>query len=202
MNANPKSRDLPPDVATPETPQMLLTTLAGLFHRGVERLADVHKSTLDILNQQAIDMNETYRRAFRAMPAMPATMFLDMGEQAFGKLVDAQKNIVDVMVRQSAHAVELTKERTGSASKAAASVKEMFNESAERTIAVQKIVLDLAAEQNKVVTDAVKRQSGFAGTPIATAADTFQKGVGTLIETQKEILDVAARPLKPATAKA
>lgn len=200
MNANPKStKDLPPE--GPGT-EMFPAAFATLVHRGVERFADLHKSTLDILNQQTLEFDRLYREAFKGFAAWPGMMFLDLAEQAMGRMVEAQKNIIDIAVRQSAQVAELAKERADNASKAAEAMKELVGQSTERAVAVHKIVLDFAAEQNKVVAETVKRQAGVAGTPIARAAEAFERGVDTMIETEKEILDAAAKPLKAGTAKA
>jgi len=198
MNASPKSTKEEPVGGKPE---MSLTTFAGFLHRGVERTVDLHKAALDAFAQHTTDASELFRNSFRQMPFAPAMAMLDVTEEVMGRMFEAEKNIMDLMVKQSAHVVELTKERTSSVSKAAGVARDLFRETAERGIAVQKIVLDLAAEGNKVVTQTVKRQTGVAGTPMATAAENIEKGVSSVIDTQKEILEVAAKPLK-ASAKA
>jgi hypothetical protein len=201
MNASPKSTKEDPAAGKAEAPEMFLTTFAGMFHRGVERTAGLHKAMLDTFVQQTTDVNHAFRDTLRNLPMAPAMAMLDVGEEMMGRLVEADKNITDVLVKQSAHMVDLSKERTNSVSRAAVVARDLFRETAESGIAVQKIVLDLAAEGNKAVTQTVKSQNGVAGTPLFTAADNFGKGVGTVIETQKEILEVAAKPLK-ASAKA
>jgi hypothetical protein len=200
MNASPKSTKEDP-AETFETPAMFLTTFAGMYHRGVERTVCIQKTMLDVLAQHNTDVNAFYRQAFRNLPVAPFMPFLDMTEEVLGRVIEAEKNVLDLMVKQSARVAELAKERTSSVSKAAGIARDLFRETAERGIAVQKIVLDLAAEGNKVVTQTVKRQTGVAGTPVATAAENIEKGVNTVIDTQKEILEVAAKPLK-ASAKA
>jgi len=200
MNANPKStKDVPADAHAAE---IFPSAFATMVHKGVERLADLQKTTLDLLNQQTIDFDNFYRQAFRGMPMLPGMMFMDLAEQAMGRMVEAEKNIIDIAVKQSAQAVELAKHRTDMASKTADAMKDLFAQSTERAVAVHRIVLDLAAEQNKMVAETVKRQAGVAGTPVARAAETIERGVDTMIETQKEILEAAAKPLKAGAAKA
>ena len=200
MNANPKStRDVAGEVPGTE---MFPSAFATMVHKGVERLADLQKATLDVLNQQTLELDSFYRQAFRGMPTLPGMMFMDLAEQAMGRMVEAEKNIIDIAVKQSAQAMELAKQRTDTASKTAEAMKELFAQSTERAVAVHRIVLDLAAEQNKMVAETVKRQAGVAGTPVARAAETIERGVDTMIETQKEILEAAAKPLKAGTAKA
>lgn len=198
MNANPKSTKDDPVVLTgkPETPEMFFDTFAGMFHKGLERLVGLQKTTLDVINAQTFEMNQLYRRNFRNVPEFPGMMLVDVTEEALGKLIEAEKQMLDVMVKQSAHVVELTKERADTVSKATGMANELFRETTDRGVAVQKIVLDLAADESKVLTQAVKRQSGVAGTPVATAADNIEKGVRSVVDTQKEILDAAAKPLK------
>jgi hypothetical protein len=54
-------------------------------------------------------------KSFESVLAAPAKALLDLGNQAVEGCISAQKDILDLMVQQSAQAVEATKEASGSA---------------------------------------------------------------------------------------
>lgn len=175
-----------------DNPEMMFPiAVATLFHKGVEMLADLQKSTLDMCVQQATETISTFKQVFPAIPA-PGLFFMDVAGQGIGRLVEMQKGMVDLMVRQSSAGVDGLKQRSTSASKAAGGVTSLIRDAANFSVASQKIALDFAAQQNKAVTDAVKRQAGMTGTP-AAAADSIQRGMNAVIETQKELLDIAMK---------
>jgi len=119
--------------------------------------------------------------------------YVDVAGQGLGRLIEMQKGMVDLMVRQSAAGVDGLKQRSSSASKAAGGVTNLIRDAANFTVASQKIALDFAAQQNRAVTDAVKHQAGMGGTPASAAADSIQRGMSAVIETQKELLDIAVK---------
>ena|ERR1051326_546055 len=204
MNNNPKStKDAAPEspahdtAPAPEVPPY--TAVAMLFQKGVERLAEMQKHTLDMVAIQTTDAIAMYKKAVPAAAPMPATFMMDLVDQGMERIIQSQKNMIDLAVQQSARSVEMSKERRESASKITSGMADMVTEAADRTVAAQKIMLDYAAEQNKAFTTAFKRQAGLTGsTPAAMAMDTFQRNVDMAIHTQKELLDAAAKPLKNA----
>jgi len=209
MTNDPKStKDAPPDspprdtAPAPETAPY--TAFATLFYKGVERLAEMQKISLDMVANQTVDAIGGWKKTF-AMPASaPGGYLWDLAEQGVGKMAQAQKGMIDLAVQQSARAVEMSKERRDSASKWTTGAADMVSETAERTVAAHKIWMDFAAEQNKVVAAAVKKQAGFAGAapaPVVAAVDAIQSNVDMAIQTQKEMMDAATKPLKAAAAK-
>ncbi len=193
MNANPKPTKNVPEwpaekAGTSETNTTIFTTL---LLRGVERFADLQKVTLDVLSRQTKDISSTVREVLRATPAAPGTVFLELTEQAVEEWMDTQKNVVDLMVHQSAHALECANEGTGLAAQSAAVLTELVQQSAERAIKAQKITLDFAAMQQAAISEAVKRQSGVDETPFAAATYSMQRGLDALIAKQKEFLGEA-----------
>ena len=207
MTSNPKStKDAPPDSTArdaPPSPETApFTTFAAIFHKGVERLAEIQKQTLDVVSNQTTEMIGALKQSFPAPSSMPGTSLLDVVDQGFERMAQTQKGMLDLMVQQSAHALEMTKERRDSTSRWTTGVTDLLSEAADRTVAAQKILLDFAAEQNKVVASALKGQASAVGsTPAAAAVDTLQRNVDVAIQTQRELMDAATKPLKAAAGK-
>jgi hypothetical protein len=208
MINNPKStKDVPADSPARDIPPASATApfvaFATLFHKGVERFAEMQKNTLDIVANQTTDAIGAWKQAFAVPPSAPGAFLFDLFDQGMEKLAQTQKGMIDLAVQQSAHAIEATKERRDSASKWTTGMADIVSEATERTVAAHKIMLDFAAEQNKVVAAAVKRQAGLAGAPpVAAAVDTLQRNLDMAIQTQKELVEAAAKPLKAAAAHA
>jgi hypothetical protein len=179
-----------------EKPDNESTNFATLLHRGIERFAGLQKAALDAVGLQTTDVSATLRTSLKPFPALAGTMVLDLTEQTVDGWIDAQKDILDLLVEQSAHALEATQEPYGSQSIAVLS--QLVGKSAERTVAAQKTMLDFAAKQHKAASEMIQRQAGVAGTPMATVAGSVERGVATLIDIQKEFLDTAAKWTKTA----
>jgi hypothetical protein len=207
MINDPKStKDAPPEAPTRNIPPASETapfaTFATLFHKGIERLAEVQKNTLDIIALQTTEAIGAWKHAAAVPPSAPGMLVLDLANQGIEKVAQAQKGMIDLVVKQSAKAVDMGKQRRDSASKLTTGVADLVSETAESTVAAHKIMLDFAAEQNKVVAAALKRQAGIAGSNPATAAvETMQRNMDVAIETQKELMDAATKPLKAAAPK-
>jgi hypothetical protein len=202
MNADVKStgktlREAPAEKT--EKPDVAIADFATLLHRGIERLVGLQKATLDVVSHQTTDVSSTLKNSLEPLTPPAGTMLLDVTEQAVDGWVDAQKHILDLIVEQSAQAVEAAKESGISASNSMALLGELMQQSTERAVAAQKTILDFAAKQNKAASELIQKQTGLAGTPAAALADAFERGVTMLIDTQKEFLETAAKLAKTAT---
>jgi hypothetical protein len=208
MNNNPKStKEAPPETTareTPPTPETApYTAFATLFHKGVERLAEMQKQSLDLIAYQTADTIGVYKQRVPAASSGLGASLLDVIDQGIDRMAQSQKAMIDLVVQQSAHAIDMSKERRDVTSRWTSEVTEMFGEAAERAVAAQKICLNFAAEQNKTVTGVVKRQAAAMGSTRAVAAvDTFQHNVDMATQTQQEMMDAATKPLKAAAASA
>jgi hypothetical protein len=204
MTSNPKStNEAAPESAPRENPPAAdtnpYTAFAALVHKGVERLAEMQKVSLDMATRHTSEAIGTCRQSFKVPADTPGIFLMDLADQGIQKMAQAQKGMIDLVVQQSAHNLEMAKERRDLASKWTNGVSGMVSATADRVIAAQEIALDFAAEQNKVVANAVKGQAGFAGSaPAAAAVDTIQRNVDVVIQTQKEMVQSAAKPLKSA----
>jgi hypothetical protein len=191
MDRNPKPDS---DVSQPagekaETPETPLNNFPALLARGVERLADLQKQTLEVLSSQNKDISSTLRETLRATPAAPGTTVLELTGEAVNDWVSALKNILDLTVQQSAQALDYVRQGTGVASKSAALLTDLAWQSARRAIAAQQITLEFAALQTKAITEAVKRQAGIEEElPFEAVTYSMQRRLDALIENQKEFL--------------
>ena len=108
MNVKPKSTQNEPESPTEkaETSETSNSAFTTMMLRGLERLADLQKLTLEALNSQTKDISSTVRDVLRVSPAAPGTVFLDLTEQAVEEWTNAQKTVVDLMAQQSADALK------------------------------------------------------------------------------------------------
>lgn len=197
MNPTEKStREIP---ERPTTPEMNLPyTMATMFHNGLQRMAHIQKTALDLAAQQNTETVETLKKTLRVPPTTPGYGFFDFAAQAFESLVHTQKTLIDMTCAQSQAVLDYTRENGATAAKLTNHLTALANETVDRTMAAQKATLDFAAHQNRIVAETVKKQAGIAGTPAAAATETMQRNVETMIDTQKEMIDLAAKPLKTA----
>ena len=123
------------------------TEFASLFIRGVERAAELQKKSLDDaarLNAEAIAV---YKKGSQSLPSAPGVY--DLAGQAFEGYIEAQKSMIDHMVKQTASLVESAKDSGDSAQKVAADFTKTIQQSIERTVEVQKKALDLFTQEAK-----------------------------------------------------
>jgi|ERR1700690_2439000 hypothetical protein len=179
-----------------EKPEVM-DTFIPLYEKHVERLADLHKKSLDLLAEQNSEWTEAWKKTFQLTPETPGAYMFDLLGQAFDRLVETQKDMVETAVEQSHAVAGLVKERGAIAGKLTEGVTTLFQQTVERSVATQKKVLDRYAEQQKAAYETAKKQFRFTGNP---AAEFFQNGMDTLIETQKSVLDLASKPLKRSAA--
>ena len=205
MNANPKStREAAPGpipAEKPETPAFP-AAFASLYRRGVERMVEIHKTTLDLASRQNAEAIEASKKAFEAIPAVPGMFLFDLAGQFFGNFVETQKRLLDQVLEHHAALADYASQRAENLSPASTSMANFVQQSMNRGIAAQKTVLDFTARQNRLACDTLKRQAGVSDTPVATAAESLARGVDAFVDTQKELIDIAAKPLKVAEAKA
>ncbi len=123
------------------------TEFASLFIRGVERAAELQKKSLDDaarLNAEAIAV---YKKGSQSEPSAPGVY--DLAGQAFEGYIEAQKSMIDHMVKQTASLVESAKDSGNSAQKVAAEFTKTIQQSIERAVEGQKKALDLFTQEAK-----------------------------------------------------
>ena len=170
----------------------VIDNFTPLLTKGVERVAELQKKSLELLAEQHSEVLNTWKKAFNVVPGTPGVFMLDMFGQIFDRYIETQKDAIDLTVEQTHAVAGLAKERGGYVSKVGDGVTAVVQKSMEHSIAAQKKALDSFAEQNKTMYEEAKRQFRFSNTP---ATEAFQSGLDALIETQKTMLDIASKPL-------
>ena len=165
----------------------------SVFTRGIDRLAEVQKRSIDLAMQHNAELVDTWKKLGQKVPGAPALPMLEAATTVFERYVEAQKNAIDLAVEQSHAWIDAYKDRTSVASKATENAMNMTSQAVERSVAAQKKVLENAAEQTKATVEAARKQWGFTGAPVEAAVTSFQRGVDTIVDAQKEILDLVAR---------
>jgi len=185
-------------VEVPET-----AALTMLMHRNVERIANLQKATLDMLSNQTADVTETMRKSLKSLPGSPAAALFDFAENGVEGWISSQKNILDLIVEQSAETAQAAEARSGFGTQSITKLTELVQQTIERTAAAQKTMLDFAAKQNEAVAKAFQ-QKGPIATPAAMteAVQSMQRGVATFIDKQKEFVDTATKVAKETVASA
>jgi hypothetical protein len=161
-------------------------TITDLYTSGINRLAEIQKKSLEI----AVRHNAEVAGAWKKLsPAAPAVWMLDLAANAFERLADTQKGVIDLIVEQSDTFAKTIKERKVKANDAVEEGKSKAKEAIEHTVAAQKTALDFTAKQTKAAFETAKQQLGYAGTPAGVAADSVQRGIDVVVEAQKDLLD-------------
>lgn len=168
-------------------------TFVTLFARGIDRLAEVQKRTIDIAVEQNAEAVELYKKLAQKMPGTPRLPVLEVAGTIFERYADAQKNAIDLAAEQSHAWIDAARDRVTVVNKTAEAAASLANQAVERSVAAQKKVLDTAAAQTKAAMEAARNQMGFTGAPAEAAANTFQRGMDSFVEAQKEMLDLVAR---------
>ncbi len=190
MIATKKTPNEPAESVAAEKSEVV-ESVTTLYTKGVERLAEIQKKSIDLAAQQNAELINTWKKFAEIAPGGPGFFMLDLAANGFERLAETQKGAIDLVVEQSHALAGLAKERTVKTKEGAVSfVQEMV----ERSVTTQKRALDSSAAQSKEAFETAKKHFGLKGTPAEAAADSFQRGVDTLVETQKQILDIAAKP--------
>jgi methyl-accepting chemotaxis protein len=169
-----------------------------VYTKGVERLAEIQKKTLEIAAEQNAEFLDTWKKTFTFGQETPGLFFLDLIGQTFEKAIETQKSAIELAVEQSKTVAKLAEERTGSIAKVAEGVTGLFEESVQQTVAAQKKAIDYYSEHYKTAYETAKKQFKVSN-PFAEA---FQSGLDVLLESQKSLLDIASKPVKRAAAAA
>jgi hypothetical protein len=196
MNANAKSTMMEETLEAICNP----ITYLSLYQKGLERMVEAGKITLNMSAQQNNDILAAMKKALKSTQLDLSG--LDLASQAFEGYIAIQKNMLDMALEQTASLIESIEECLSDSSKAKSELANMMQLTVDRSINAQNTVVDFASRQAKAVNENLKSQPGLAGTQIASVADTIQRGFDTVISTQKEILNIAAKPMKAAVARA
>lgn len=167
---------------------------ASLFNKGLERVIEVGKSSLDLALEHNAEVLASCKKALKAS-SMPGLFLFDLAGQAFEGYVTLQKSLLDLTVEQSTAIIDARVCRDDG--KMEAEVTSAVQQSMDFTGAAQSSLADLTPAQAKVVSDIAKQQPGVASKSVQTAEE-IQLRVDALLA--KEIVDltVAQQPGKTA----
>ena len=166
--------------------------LMPVYLKGVQRVADFEKRSLDVAAEQAGEWIAVYKKAFSCLPVAAPTLFFDLAEQAVENIVDTPKNVLDLLVEQSQAVAEIVNERAEAYNKVAEGVVAAVQASVVRSVEARQKALSFAAEQSSAFYNNAKNQ--FDLEPVAAVVNTVERGTTAILEAQKSLIDVVARP--------
>lgn len=167
-------------------------TFVTLLGRGIDRIAEIQKHTIDIAAQQNAEMMDIYNKTAQKLPRAFRPPAVELAGTIFARFSDAQKHAIDLTVEQSHAVLGAVKERVASMEKSSESVVNRSKQAVEHTVDAQKKMMETAMAESKAVMEAARQQIGFTEAPADAAVSSFQRGVNTFVEAQKEILDLVA----------
>jgi hypothetical protein len=130
---------------------------ATLFSKGLERVIEASKTSLDMAVEQNAEVLASCKRALNTS-SMPGSFLFDLAGTAFEGYVAFQKSLLDFTVEQNTAAVEAAHRYSHDAGRAKEEITHVIRQSVDHAEAAQKTALDLAAKQSKEVSDTVKHQ--------------------------------------------
>ena len=120
-------------------------TSATLFSKGLERVIEASKTTLDLTVEQNAEVLASCKKALNAS-SMPGSFIFDMAGTAFEGYATFQKSLLDLTVEQNNTAVEAAHEFSHDASKAKEEISHVIRQSVDHAQTAQKTALDLAVK--------------------------------------------------------
>ena len=144
-------------VEKPITPEACPFASVSFCSKGLERIIEVSKTSLDLAVEQNTEVLDSCKKALNAS-SMPGSFIFDMAGKAFEDYVMFQKSLLDFTVEQNNTAVEAAHEYEHDASKAKEGIAHVIRQSVDHAEAAKKTAVDLAVKQTKEVSDTVKHQ--------------------------------------------
>ena len=163
---------------------------AGLFLRGVERIAEAQKQFVDLAVQHNKEMMGVVKKAAAKIPGAPQVPMLDLAHDAVNRYADIQKSAVDFIVEQNRIWMDVWMDRTGTVKKSGEAATNAVKQAMESSFSVHKKALEHTAAQTKAVMDAARDQFGMPGNQADAMTDTFRRGMDTIVEAQKELINL------------
>jgi hypothetical protein len=129
---------------------------ATLFSKGLERVIEASKTSLDLAVEQNAEVLDSCKKALSAS-SMPGSFLFDMAGKSFDGFVTFQKSLLDFTAQQNATAIEAAHSYSHYANKATEEITHVIRRSVDHGEAAQKTALDLAVKQTKEVSNTVKQ---------------------------------------------
>jgi hypothetical protein len=160
----------------------------SLFGKGLERVVEVSKTSLDLLVVQNTEFLGSCRRALKGS-SLPGFFLLDLAGRAFEDWVTLQKRLLDLTVEQSSAVLEAAQGNNRNAGTAKSGIAQANQQMADRRVTPRKSVPEAAPKLIKVANEVLKQQVAGAHTP--AVKDSIEHNAGALIA--KEIVPLAAK---------
>jgi hypothetical protein len=113
---------------------------ATLFNKGLERVIEMSKTSLDSAVEQNIEVLASYKQALKAS-SRPGLFLVDLAGQAFEGHVTLQKSLLDLAVEQSTAVAEPAKDYLHAPSEAKAGISNLTQQPVDRTVTAQNPVV-------------------------------------------------------------
>jgi hypothetical protein len=162
---------------------------AALYSKGVQRLGDVQKRSIDVALQHNREAVELWKQMADKLPWAPRLKVFEQAVQNLERLAETQKTAIDLVVEQTGAFVDMLKERTAAFEKANDAILNFGQQSFDRTVAAQKKTAETTITGTKSAFENAREQFGFPGGDAVAAR--IQRGVGAVIDAQKELLETA-----------
>jgi hypothetical protein len=190
MIHNPNPPMNPPGASIMRTEASALSYLqfASILHQGLEKMAEIQKSTLEIYSQQSQGAIESIKNAF---PVAPVHLF-ELAELAIRQLFQVQVHLLDLMVKQSAACAEASKIQSNSGHEGVF-VKAMGN-TTDSFLAMHKKAVEFVTQQSQSFRDDIMGQINGDGS--LNSADAIQRGTEAIIQAQKRFWDAMLKPFQ------
>jgi hypothetical protein len=173
---------------------------ATMYTKGLERVVEVSKTSMDWAVQQNGEVLASYKKALNASP-IPGLFLFDPALQAFAGYVTLQKSLLDLAVEQGTAVIEMAQGFSHDADKAKPGITNVSDTGKQQPKVISapvqpvKVTVQLRIDTllaKEIVDLVVKQQPAVVGTPVdETVADIVQLQVET-----NKIVDLTAKTLK------
>jgi len=121
------------------------------------------------------------------------SMLTELARQGTESFFATQRILLDLVVRQNSHTINVIRERLKEGQSAPAqALTEIAGEAISSFIAAQRVILQLAERQNEIVMTGVRERT-VAVAPIAAMTGVLRRGVETFIGMNQDLLTTAAK---------
>jgi hypothetical protein len=113
---------------------------ATLFHKGLERVVAVSRTSLDSAVEQNSEVLASYKQALKAS-SRHGLFLVDLASQAFEGHVTLQKSLLDLAAERRTAVAEPAQDHLHDPSQAKAGISNLIQPSADRTVTAQRSVV-------------------------------------------------------------
>jgi hypothetical protein len=149
---------------------------ASLFSKGLERVVEVSKTSLDLAVEQNAEVLGSCRKALEATSSMPGLFLFDLASQAFEGYIGLQKSLLELTVEQSTAILEAAQGYSYNPGKLKSEIVDTIRRTSDRKAAAGKSVPEAAPKP--VVSEIAKQQPSVSRPPVPPVVkDSVQPGV-------------------------